>query len=199
MPFLAAVPAALATLATASTATTAAVATASLTLAETSAVIGAAGAAAGAYGSYKSSQFQAAVAKNNSIISVNNANSALEAGNTAETASRERTTAAIGRAEAAQAANGVDVGFGSTAAVREGIANTGELDALTIRHNAALSAAGYSQQSAGFSTESSLDSRAGTNALVGGALNVGASFIGGASSVAGKYATFQQSGALAGG
>jgi hypothetical protein len=196
MAFLAAIPAAMATLATAATATTEAVAAASLTMAEVGTAVSAIGAGVGAYSSFKQSQYQAAVAKNNSIISANNANTALEQGQAAESASKENTTRTIGREMAAEGANNVDVGFGSPALVREGTQNTGNLDAATIRYNASQTAAGFLQQSAGYSSESSLDTAAGRNALLGGALNIGSSVIGGASSIAGKAAAFQQSGAL---
>ena len=192
MAFLAAIPAAFGAIA-AGSATAAQVAIATGTIATG---ISAVGAGAAAYSAFKQSQFQAQVAKNNAIIAKNNADSALESGQAAESASRERTSLRVGAALAAQGANGVDVGFGSPALVRGSLINEGELDALTVRHNAAVNALGYIQQSQGYSAEASADQMAGTNALIGGALNVGSSFIGGASSLYSKIAGFQQSGAI---
>lgn len=195
MAFLAAIPAAFATLATASTATTAAVAAASVTLAETTALIGAVGAGVAGYSAYKQNQFQAAVAKNNATIAANNSQAALMTGSAAEGAARLASGRRIGMALAAEGANGVDVSFGSPQEVNQGLKATGDLDALTIRHNAAVNALGYAQQSAGFTAEASMDKQAAAGALVGGALNIGSSFIGGASSIAGKAAAFRQAGA----
>lgn len=194
MAFLAALPAAIGTLATASTATAASVAAASVTLAETTALVAGVGAAASGYSQYKQSQFQAHVAKNNAIISANNADAARLAGSEAESAKRLETGRRVGGALAAQGASGVDVSYGSPSEYRGALVNEGELDALTIRHNAASSALGFAQQSAGFSSESSMSRRAGAAALAGAAVNIGASYIGGASSVSSKYASYKQQG-----
>lgn len=194
MAFLAAIPAAFATVAAASTATAAELAAASATIAATTAVVGAVGAGVAGYSQYKQSQFQAKVAKNNAEIAANNAQQAALAGSAAESASRMATSRRVGAALAAQGANGVDVAIGSPADLRGALVNEGELDALTIRHNAASNALGFMQQSAGFSSQASLDRMAGRNAVAGAAINIGSSYIGGASNVASKYAAYKQAG-----
>lgn len=195
MPFLAAIPAAFAAVA-AGTATAAEVAIATGTAA---ASISAIGAGVAGYSAFKQNQFQGAVAKNNAIISEHNKDSALTAGQVAESAARTATGKRVGAAVAGEGASGIDTGFGSPTVVQAGLVNVGELDALTIRHNAAASALGYAQASAGYTAESSLDKRAAALSAAGGAINVASSLIGGASSVSSKYAAFQASGAMAGG
>lgn len=196
MAFIAALPAALGTLATAGTASTAAIASASLTLAEAGAAVGVVGAGVGAYSSIKQAQFQSNIAARNAEIAKQNADASLNAGNAAEGAKKLETGRRVGAALAAQGANGVDVGYGSPASLRGALQSEGDLDALTIRNNAASAALGYMQQSAGFSTESSLDKKSAANLALGGTLGVGASYIGGASSVASKYAKYKTEGAL---
>jgi hypothetical protein len=192
MAFLAAIPAAFAAVA----ASSATAAQAAIVVSTVATAASAATAGVSAYSSYKQSQFQAKVAQNNAEIAANNAKQAAQAGSVAESVSRMATSRKVGAALAAQGASGVDVASDSSSDLRGALVNEGELDALTIRHNAASNALGFMQQSAGFSSEASLDKRAGRMAAAGGVLNVGSSFIGGASSVASKYASFQQSGAM---
>lgn len=59
---------------------------------------------------------------------------------------RLQTRAAIGSQRAGFAANGVDVNSGSAAEIQDDTAAMGELDALTIRNNAAREAWGYRTQ-----------------------------------------------------
>lgn len=59
---------------------------------------------------------------------------------------RLQTRAAIGSQRAGFAANGVDVNSGSAAEIQDDTAALGELDALTIRNNAAREAWGYRTQ-----------------------------------------------------
>jgi hypothetical protein len=191
MAFLAAIPAAFGAVA----AGTATAAQAALAMGTVATGISAVGAGVTAFSAYKQSQFQAQVAKNNALIAANNSQNALEAGQSAESASRMQTSIRVGAALAAQGANGVDVGFGSPAAVRGSLINEGELDALTVRHNAAVNALGYIQQSQSLNAEASAYQMAGTNAALGGALNVGSTLIGGASSIYGRQAALQMSGA----
>jgi len=193
MPFLAAIPAAFGAVA-AGTATAAQVALATGTVAVGLSTVGA---GVAAFSAFKQSQFQAQVAKNNALIAKNNADSSLMSGQAAESASRMQTSLRVGQALAAQGANGVDVNFGSPAAVRGSLINEGDLDALTIRHNAAVNALGYIQQSQDFSATARADQLAGANTLVGGTLNAASTLIGGASSLYGKAAALQMSGASA--
>jgi hypothetical protein len=68
---------------------------------------------------------------------------AIERGKYAETAQRRITSRTIGTQRAGLAAQHVDVNVGSASDVQETAAYLGELDALTIRGNAAREAWGY--------------------------------------------------------
>lgn len=82
----------------------------------------------------------------NAKIADMQAQDAIERG--AETESRYRTQVrgAIGTQRAGLAAQGVKVGFGSAVDVQADAAYLGELDALSIRNNAAREAWGYKMQ-----------------------------------------------------
>lgn len=74
------------------------------------------------------------------------ANDAIARGGMDEDQQRLATRAAIGTQRAGFAANGVDVNSGSAADIQDDTAALGELDALTIRNNAAREAWGYRTQ-----------------------------------------------------
>lgn len=135
--------------------------------------------------------YQAHVAQINAAIAQRGATTALQEGQTAESAMRIKTGMAVAGATAGQAAGGVDTSGGSTSKVRSQIQNLGDLDALTIRYNAAQKAYGHSTEAQGYRSEAEMDKSASTNSLIGG-------FIGGASSSLNSYYQFQQMGAFGG-
>lgn len=111
------------------------------------------------------------------------------AGQYAESALKGRFTRLEADQKVAQAANGIDVNSTSAQAVRQATADVGAMDAAMLHYNAAREAFGYEESAA-------LARRAGTNALVKGAVGAGVTFLGGASSLADKWRTYQYSGAL---
>jgi hypothetical protein len=94
----------------------------------------------------KASESQAQLADFNASVAELQAKDAIERG--AEAESRFRTTikATIGSQRAGIAAGNIDVGFGSAPDVQADAAFLGELDALTIRTNAARESWGYNVQ-----------------------------------------------------
>jgi hypothetical protein len=137
--------------------------------------------------------YQATIASNNAILAKRNAAAALEAGSVREQAKRRETAGLIGAQRAAYAAHGVDVNVGSPVDVQASTAKLGELDALTIRNNAAREAYGYkieegnaSGEAALFGQQSSGDSLAGWMGSIG-------SLMSDASSVGDKWTKYQQS------
>ncbi len=74
------------------------------------------------------------------------AQDAVERGREEESRFRTGVRGIIGAQRAEIAASGTDVGFGSAVDVQEDAAFLGELDALTIRNNAAREAWGYKVQ-----------------------------------------------------
>lgn len=144
-----------------------------------------------AHATAASDQYQAQVADNNSIIASQNATATQAAGDIAAQNSGLKTRAALGAQTAAIGANGVDVNTGSAAAVRQGTAQTGYLDALTIRSNAARQAYGYETQAVSDVAQADLDRKGASNASTAGDIGAATSLLSGASSVGRSYATYQ--------
>jgi alkanesulfonate monooxygenase SsuD/methylene tetrahydromethanopterin reductase-like flavin-dependent oxidoreductase (luciferase family) len=141
--------------------------------------------------------YQAAVAKNNQILAGRYADLSTERGNIQSELSNYKTRQALGTARAGFAAQGVDVNSGSPLAVRQSIAEVGELDSQIIRQKAAEEAFGYKVKGGDFAAEAELDKMKASNAETAGAFNVASSILGTASSVSGKWAGYQNKGTFA--
>jgi hypothetical protein len=124
-----------------------------------------------------------------SDVARQNAQSALEAGQNAESQSKMRYGALEAKQTVGAAANGVGVNSGSATAVRNSTQEISAMDAALIHYNAA-------RQSYAEGVQSSLDKRASTQDIFKGLYGAGASFLSGASSVSDKYLGFKMSGAL---
>lgn len=155
-------------------------------------------AATAAYSAYESgqarkeaSQYQAAVARNNAIISEEYAKAEIVRGNRLEEAKRSETAQRQGAIRAAVGASGLDVDSGSPLRLQEDTAMLGEYDALTIRSNALKSATGFRTQGMNYTAQAGLDDMTGAAASRAGTLGAWSSIIGGASSVSGKWANWQ--------
>ena len=130
-----------------------------------------------------SAAYQAQVARNNQTIAEQNATEAQDVGLVREQAQRQNTASLIGSQRAMLAGAGLDVNSGSPLDVQSDSAKLGELNAQTIRHNAALEAYGYQTQASNFSAQSQLyDARSawasatGYTNLLGNAIGDGLSF-----------------------
>lgn len=145
----------------------------------------------------KADKYQAAVAENNKIIAEQNAVYEIQAGTTEEQAQRIKTGQVLGQAEAAQSASGLDAETGSAVKVRRSTATVGELDALTIRDNAARRAYGYRAEGVNFEAQAGLYNMQAKSDMMSGILSGAGALISGFSSVAGKWGDMQ--GAAAGG
>lgn len=71
-------------------------------------------------------------------------------------------------------------------------AKIGEIDAQTIRANAARAGYNYRVQNVNFENEATMKAMAGANAFEAGKLGAFASLVSGASSVGAKWAQFKQ-------
>lgn len=89
---------------------------------------------------------QADLADYNAHIADLQAKDAVEKGAQDESNFRSQVRGAIGNQRGGLAANNVDVGYGSAVDVQADAAHLGELDALTIRSNAARTAWGFQVQ-----------------------------------------------------
>jgi len=135
-------------------------------------------------GGYQQAQYQAKLAGRN-------AEAAQAAGDYAEESSKLRYGALGAQQKADAAARGVSVDSSSVANTLKTTAEIGGLDAAMIHYNAMREAYGLTAQAA-------VDKAAGRNALVGGVLKAGTSFLSGAQSVSDKWLMYQRSGALVG-
>lgn len=135
--------------------------------------------------------YQSAIAANNAKIASDNATRAGQAGEAQAAQVQQETRAKVGAIKAAQAANGVNVNTGSAVDVQSSAAELGELNAITLRSNAARQAYGYQTQEASYDAQSGLDKSTASNAETAGYLNAGSTFLSGAGSAAQNYANYR--------
>ena len=173
------------------------------TLAAAGIVASVAGTGTSMIGAYENAQaqstaanYQAQVARNNQIIANQNAGIAVQQGQQQEETQRIKTGEIIGNELAAQGASGVNANTGSSVDVRSSTAETGELDALTIRYNSQLQARNYQLQGQMSGEQASLYSAQAGWDTQAGYLGMGSSLLGGASSVSNKWLQYQQWGVL---
>lgn len=153
-----------------------------------------AGQAAGANSAYAA--YNAQVAENNRLISEQNSKMASAVGNQQATIEGEKTRATVGAIKAQQAASNIDVNKGSAVDVRSSAAELGELNALTVRSNAARAAYGYDVQASGAAGQAGLDRAMAGNAANAGTTTQISSLLAGASSLGSQYATGKRLGLL---
>ena len=115
-----------------------------------------------------SADYQSQVAAGNAQVATQNANMAAASGEAQAAISEQKTRATVGAEEAAQGSSGVDINSPTAKAVRTSQDMTGQLDAQTIRSNAARQAYGYETQSTNFQNQSSADTAQGNNAMTAG-------------------------------
>ncbi len=152
------------------------------------------GALSSANAQSQAAKYQAAVARNNSIIAEQNAQAERQKGIVDEQTARMKTAQMIGSEKAAMGANGLAIEKGTNLDVQSSAAELGELNALTIRDNAARKAYGYETQSTNFQAEAGLQDQTAKNATTAGWLNAGTDLVAGASSVSNKWAIYKQAG-----
>lgn len=136
--------------------------------------------------------YQAQVAANNAALAKQQAQETTAAGEQQTAMQQMKTRATVGAIRAAEGASGVDVGSGSNVDVRSSAAELGELDALTIRSNAARQSYGYETGATSFQAQSQLDKATASQAGTAGVFGAAGSLLSGASSVAKEYSAWQQ-------
>ncbi len=169
---------------------------------EPTTIIAAASLALGAAGAVQQSQaasaqatYQAAVSRNNAVLAEKAASDAEERGRLEEKQSRLRTSRTIGSQRASFAANGVVVDEGSALDVTADTAELGEVDALTIRDNAAREAFNFRAQGSQFQSDAGAFETSAANSQTAGFLNAGASLLDGGQTVAGKWYKYKKAAA----
>lgn len=135
--------------------------------------------------------YQAQVARQNQALMDRQAADAKQRGEVAEENRRRVTAQQIGQQRAALAGQGTDF-TGSETDILGDTAAAGELDARTIRANAAREAYGYQVQGLGFGSTAALEStRAANSTYTPNYLGAGASLLSGASTLSEKWRNFQ--------
>lgn len=159
--------------------------------------------AVGVYGQLQAGQaqagqarYQAQVAENNRVIAEQQARDAEMRGQLAEDARREQARAIIGRQRTALAANGVLVDSGSALDITGDTAAQGEVDALTLRANAAREAYGYRAQGTNFLADAGLQRARADAAIPASMVGAGATLLSGAGTVGDRWLTYRRHGML---
>ena len=137
--------------------------------------------------------YEAAVAANNQKIAQYQSGLAIQNGQIMAENQQLKTNQVMGDQRAAMAANGVDLGTGSSADVLATTKFMGERDSLTIQDNAARQAWGYQLQAQNYGNEANTDN-AMKNAI-NPDLAMETSLLGSASSVASSWYQYNKSGA----
>ena len=156
-----------------------------LTLAST--VIGAAGQIQQGKAQAAASNYNAKVAEMNATLADRRARDALERGKIEEQQKRQEISQLKGRQKAAMAANGVDLTFGSPLDTIVDTAVLGELDALTVRRNAAREAYDHEVQGVNNRSDATLNRMNAKAAKTGGYLAAAGTVLGGAGKAYGQY------------
>lgn len=157
------------------------------------AVIGAVGALAQGAAAAEEARYQAQVARNNAVIARRNAEYSLEAGVREESAYRIKGTLLRSAIKARYGASGVDVNIGSPVRVDASAALVQELDALTLRNNAAREAYNHEVQATNFESQAELNEMQASNAMMSGFFGAASSLASGIGSVSGKWAGWRSS------
>lgn len=143
----------------------------------------------------RAAESQAQLLDYNAAVADVQARDAIARGAEEESKYRQGVRKLIGSQRTALAASNVDVGFGSAADVQADAAFLGELDALTIRTNAAREAWGYKVEAEDTRKRAEITRREGVQLEAAGRerrnaafVNMGASLLGGTGSLlAAKY------------
>jgi hypothetical protein len=161
-------------------------------------VVGGIGALEQGQAAASAAKYNAAVAAANAKVAGRNAAIAGMSGSAQAAMSSQKTRAMVGALAANEAAGNIDVNRGSAVDTRASAQSLGELDALTIRSNAAREAYGYQTQQASLEAESNLSRVQASNDLTAGYISGASTFLGSESSAALNYAKYQQAGGLYG-
>lgn len=136
-------------------------------------------------------EYNASVAAANAQIAKNKAAMAGAAGTAQVEQAQLQSRAKIGGLVASQAAAGINVNSGSALDVRSSARELGQLNAITVRSNAARQAYGYNVESASETGQQGLYKSEADNAMPAAYLNAGGTVLGGVGSAASNYSKFQ--------
>ena len=133
--------------------------------------------------------YQAQVSRNNAITSQRQAADAIERGKIEEDQHRKKVQQLLGSQRAGISGSGFDLGDDTSLSILGDTAAMGELDALTIRNNAAREAWGFEVQGSNYTAEAGLAKMRGQNAKTASMWQAGGDLLGGAAKFATDYKT----------
>lgn len=162
-------------------------------------ILGAVGASRTAEANAQMYGYQAQVARINAQIDKQNADYARNVGEQNAQIAGLKGAQQFGQIRAAEGASGLDVNSGSNAEVQASQRKITQMDVNTIRSNAAKTAYDYEVKSVNDLNQAGLYDAAASNAKAAGSINVAASLIGAAGTVATRWQAGAQSGLFAGG
>ena len=138
-----------------------------------------AGAGFNASANRQAGKAQSALANYNASVADMQSADAIERGNIEANKQRVNTRRMIGSQRAAMAAQGIDINDADSSAVdvQADTAYLGELDALTIKANAAREAWGYRVQAQDYRTRGAIAEAEGKNKAIGTLLTTGSSLM----------------------
>lgn len=142
--------------------------------------------------------YQAAVARINSQIDLQNADFARQQGEQTALQSGMQARQQLGQIRADQGASGLNVAMGSAAGVQASQKYIAGFNAANIRNNAAKTAYDYDVKSTMDLNQSTLDTMGAANAITAGNLSATASILGTVGSVSSKWLSGSTSGMFAG-
>ncbi len=132
-----------------------------------------AGGAISAYSQYQAGKMSGKLNDLNAGIAKSQAKDAIERGREGQRVVRRRGAQIVGAQRASFAGQGVDVNSGSAAELQSETRQLSEMDALTIRNNAALEAWGYNVNAAEASFQGTLARLQGKQQAIGTLLTSG--------------------------
>jgi hypothetical protein len=158
--------------------------------------VGAVGAMQSAQAQSAAASYQAQVARNNAITQQQNA--AYERQKTAVEAQNrdQKNKAQFGMIDAAQGANGFDLGSKSLVDTRASAAELGRLDTLTTSNNGERRAQAYDQAAVNAEASAGMYDMTASNAKSAGALNAFSTLLTGATGFGDRWSSFKKAGAF---
>lgn len=136
-------------------------------------------------------EYNASVAAANAQIAKNKAAMAGAAGTAQVEQAQLQSRAKIGGLIASQAASGLNVNSGSALDVRSSAEQLGQLNAITVRSNAARQAYGYQTEAASDTGQQGLYQSEAKNAMPAAEIGAAGTVLGGVGSAASRYGEFQ--------
>ena len=148
-----------------------------------STVVSSVGAVVSGIGQAQQANYQASVADQNRVLANNQARDSIDNTNL-EAQRRYRALAQTqGNQQAAMAANGVDLNFGSALDVQRDTAMIGAEDASQIYKAGAERTKGYEINAFNFASQASAERAKASGAMIGGLFNAASTALGGASQI----------------